>query len=105
MISRWSLAMLREVALDCPPLPNSVVYIRYKKFNLNAVLFLGIRASEKKKNGGYHNFKTDFCFGKTEKWIGWITTLITGSVESSRTWITRRSAGHESPHAAPMESL
>uniref|UniRef100_A0A2P2QLW4 Transferase transferring glycosyl groups n=1 Tax=Rhizophora mucronata TaxID=61149 RepID=A0A2P2QLW4_RHIMU len=31
--------------------------------------------------------------------------LMTGSVESSRTWITRRSAGQERLEAAPIESL
>ena len=33
-----------------------------------------------------------------------VLTLIAGSVESSNTWIMIRSDGHESPHAAPMES-
>lgn len=58
----------------------------------------------------YFFLKKIKCFDCNVKWffsfllLFWLGTLIVGSVESSRTCIIILSEGHESPHAAPMES-
>jgi hypothetical protein len=41
---------------------------------------------------------------KKNLWRNASHTLITSSVESSSTCTTSRSAGHDSPHTAPMDS-